>query len=150
MDRNQLFRDTITEGSLPQSILLVRTPVSERADEITSITGSGMEPMYSDGDRVFVEKCAEIAVGEIGIFEFPDAGRVIRYKTASGLHRINPECEDFVLNEQCGRVIGRVLGKITPDMLPTPEEEMQYYEAIKRFGERSSVEARGCRDDRPC
>ena len=58
------YFDTVKPGS----IWVRETPEAERADFAVTISGDSMEPTYSDGDIVLVEKCATLDIGEIGIF----------------------------------------------------------------------------------
>ena len=56
------------ETEAPEEILVKECSEAEEADYVIPITGDSMEPTYHDGDKVFVEKCDAIDVGEIGIF----------------------------------------------------------------------------------
>ena len=124
-------KKTTPEDTSYKQVVLKDCAFSDRADEIATITGSGMEPLYHDGDQIFIEYCNEIAVGEVGVFDLPDIGPVIRYKSAAGLCRLNPDADDKILSEEGGRVIGRVLGRVTPEMIPTDEERDLYFEALR-------------------
>ena len=129
--KNKVGKGTIPEGTSYKYVVLKNCDFSDHADEITTITGNGMEPLYHDGDKILIEYCDEIAVGEVGAFELPDIGLVIRYKSAAGLRRLNPDVDDKILSEEGGLVIGRVIGKVTPDMIPTDEERDLYLEALE-------------------
>lgn len=48
--------------------MVIESPEAEKADYAIHVSGDSMEPTYHDGDKVFVEKCGSIDVGEIGIF----------------------------------------------------------------------------------
>ena len=37
---------------------------------------------------------------------------------------MNPDCEDTVLDDRSALVYGKVLGRVTPDMIPAPEEQL--------------------------
>ncbi len=56
------------ENEIPEQILVIESPEAEKADYAIHVSGDSMEPTYHDGDKVFVEKCGSIDVGEIGIF----------------------------------------------------------------------------------
>ena len=56
------------ENETPEDIWVKETPETSEADYIIPITGDSMEPTFHDGDKVFVEKCSSVAVGDIGIF----------------------------------------------------------------------------------
>ena len=138
MGRKVVTNEMLRDKKAYTEMLIKKSQLSEQANAVFTIAGHGMEPMYRDGEQVFVQFCDKIAIGEVGIFEFPDIGPVIRYKAASGLHRINPDCEDTVLDDRSALVYGKVLGRVTPDMIPTPEEERLYhgYEKNRVNGDR--------------
>ncbi len=52
----------------PDELWVKECPEAEQADYVLSISGDSMEPTYHSGDKVFVEKCDSIEIGEIGIF----------------------------------------------------------------------------------
>ena len=56
------------ETETPEDIVVKECSEAENADYVIPITGDSMEPTYHDGDKVFVERCATVADGEIGIF----------------------------------------------------------------------------------
>ena len=58
-----LFDDIPTE-----TIEVPANDLSERADFVIGVNGDSMEPLYYDGDKVYVQKKDEIGIGEIGIF----------------------------------------------------------------------------------
>ena len=78
--------DKITDkkGTL-KAALLYRSAAVDESDEMMNIKGNGMEPLYSDGDRVLVKYCDTIAEGEVGAYDYPDMGLIIRYKGKDGL-----------------------------------------------------------------
>jgi phage repressor protein C with HTH and peptisase S24 domain len=96
---------------------LISNELTVRADGVATLDGNGLEPMYHDGDTVMIEMCDMLSAGEIGVFDFPDIGIAIRYKGKDALYRINPECEDRVKSDRNARVLARVIGRVTPDMI---------------------------------
>ena len=116
-------------------VLLYDSPEVQRADEICIVNGDSMEPQFHDGDLVLVEHSVELDNGDIGIFYVPGHGGVIKQKAYDRLHSLNPEFDDIFPYEDGARVVGRVLGRITKSMMPTPEEQALYREAEEIFAE---------------
>ena len=58
----------ILDSGLAEELLVPESLASEQADYVISVDGDSMEPTYHNGDKVFVEKCDSVAIGEIGIF----------------------------------------------------------------------------------
>lgn len=58
----------ILDSELAEELLVPESTEAEQADFVISVGGDSMEPTYHDGDKVFVEKCDAIDVGEVGIF----------------------------------------------------------------------------------
>ena len=56
------------ETETPDEIVVNECAEAEAADYVIPISGDSMEPTYHDGDKVFVEKCDSVEIGEIGIF----------------------------------------------------------------------------------
>lgn len=56
------------ETETPDEILVKECSEAEDADYVIPISGDSMEPTYHDGDKVFVEKCDSVEIGEVGIF----------------------------------------------------------------------------------
>ena len=56
------------DNEIPEQILVKECSEAEEADYVIPVSGDSMEPTYHDGDKVFVEKCSSVDVGEIGIF----------------------------------------------------------------------------------
>ena len=73
-----------------------------------------MEPTYHDGDKVFVEKCDSVDVGEVGIFVV-NGDVYIKELGNNCLISHNEEYKPIRIGENdsvycCGRVIGVVEG----------------------------------------
>lgn len=93
-----------------------------RADTIITVSGDSMLPTFRDGDDLLVEYTPEINPGEIGIFIVAGEGFVKEYQP-DGLHSHNARYKTIhPMPDDNFRCIGRVLGVVTEDMLPTPRE----------------------------
>jgi len=57
--------------------------------------------------------------------------RVNKQKAYDRLHSINQDYDDIFPYEEGATVIGRVLGKIEKDMIPSMEEQSLYLEALE-------------------
>ena len=111
-------------------VILYYDPLVAKADEIITVTGKSMEPKYLDQDRVLVEYCTELKVGDIGIFYVPGHGGVIKQKGHDRLHSLNPQFEDILPYEDGAQLIGYILGKVETEMIPDVEEANLYMEAL--------------------
>ena len=110
---------------------------SQAADEIVTVNGSSMEPMFHHGQDVFIEHTPEIQVGEIGLFVVNGEG-FIKEWAGDRLHSLNPEYDDILLCENDDiRCVGRVLGPVDKADYPTPEElaVLQELRREKAFGQ---------------
>ena len=92
--------------------MVEESAAAEAADYVIPITGDSMEPTYHGGDRVFVEKCESIEVGEIGIF-IVNGDAYIKELGDKCLISHNEKYRPIRLDENdsvycCGRVIGVV------------------------------------------
>lgn len=99
------------------------------ADEIITVCGQSMEPKFHNGDRVLVQYCTDLSYGDIGIFYVPGMGGVIKQVAHDRLHSLNPDFDDIFPYEDGAKIIGRVLGKITEDMIPDKDDQALYMEA---------------------
>ncbi len=113
-----------------EEVILYDSPMVSRADEIITVTGKSMEPLFDDGDRVLVEHCTDLRNGDVGIYYVPGMGGVIKQKAYDRLHSVNPDFDDIFPYEEGAVVVGRVLGKIEKEMLPGYEEQALYREAV--------------------
>lgn len=88
----------------------IEAPYMPGADFIIGVSGDSMEPTYSDGDLVYVQKDPEIQTGEIGIFAMNNEC-FIKEVGKDGLVSHNPAYAPIPGDEsiQC---VGRVLGKV--------------------------------------
>ena len=87
--------------------------VPKNAHYCARVSGSSMEPAYTDGDIVFVERLEDfVKEGEIGIFFLNGEGYMKRLG-ADELISLNPDYAPIPLHEHDDfRCQGRVLGKV--------------------------------------
>ncbi len=100
------------ESETPEQIFVKESSEAENADYVIPITGDSMESTYHDGDKVFVEKCNAVDVGEIGIFVV-NGDVYIKELGNKCLISHNEKYKPIRLGENdsvycCGRVIGIV------------------------------------------
>ena len=88
----------------------IEAPYMPGADFIIGVSGDSMEPTYSDGDLVYVEKRQIIHSGEIGIFMIHNEC-YIKEVTDEGLKSHNPKYE-LIPGDESIQCIGKVLGKV--------------------------------------
>ena len=70
---NFLDEDSFERVSFPES------QVPEGADFGVRVAGDSMEPVYHDGQIVWVQTCEHVRVGEVGIFLYDGAGYLKAY-----------------------------------------------------------------------
>ena len=86
-------------------------------DYILRISGDSMEPEFSDGDYIYVNKRDCVDFGEVGIF-VAEGSVYMKECTPSGLRSFNPAYKliRFYDDVRClGKVIGKVDGSISID-----------------------------------
>ena len=102
----------ILDSDLAEELLVPESAEAEQADFVISVGGDSMEPTYHDGDKVFVEKCNAIEVGEVGIFVV-NGDVYIKELGNNCLISHNEKYKSIRIGENdsvycCGRVIGIV------------------------------------------
>ena len=102
----------ILDSDLAEELLVPESAEAEQADFVISVGGDSMEPTYHDGDKVFVEKCDSIDIGEFGIFVV-NGDVYIKELGNKCLISHNEKYKPISLTENdsvycCGRVIGIV------------------------------------------
>ena len=106
----------------------------DRADSVFVVNGESMEPEYHDGDMVLVERipgAPDLQYGEVGAF-FVENEPYIKVFEKDGLHSLNPEYPPMLAeNYEAVYVIGRVIGTVDRDDIPTENEVKQYIELYK-------------------
>ena len=84
-----------------------------KADFLIRVAGDSMEPKFSDGDRVFVQRMDAIEAGEIGLFYF-DGDVYIKKLGQNELISLNAAYPPIPVKEFASfRCFGKVLGKCT-------------------------------------
>lgn len=105
-----------------EKVTVIADSETEQADEIITVCGSSMEPTFMDGDQVLVQHTKNLRFGEIGIFLVDNEGYIKEYQ-ADGLHSHNPAYRTMKIREdQTVRCLGRVIGKLKPEQIPTPQQ----------------------------
>lgn len=88
----------------------IEAPYMKGADFIIGVSGDSMEPTYSDGDLVYVEKRQILNTGDIGIFMINNEC-YIKEVGEDGLLSHNPKYDPIPGTESM-HCIGKVLGKV--------------------------------------
>lgn len=93
--------------------VLNQRDVPSGADEIVTIAGDSMEPLYREGTQVFVHWQPEVEQGEVAIVAIRDEGvtcKKLYYENNKVILRsINDLYEDRIISMEDIRVIGKVL-----------------------------------------
>ena len=102
----------ILDSDLAEDLFVPESAEAEQADYVISVSGDSMEPTYHDGDKVFVEKCDSVDIGEVGIFVV-NGDVYIKELGNKCLKSHNEKYKPIILTENdsiycCGRVIGIV------------------------------------------
>jgi len=90
-----------------QSLLLIKPP-PRGTSYVVPIAGNSMEPTFHDGDRLFVQACYSINVGEVGVF-LMDGQQWVKELGDGVLVSHNPKYDPRPMTEDI-RCQGRVLG----------------------------------------
>ena len=103
---------TFLDSDLPEDLFVPESAEAEQADFVISVCGDSMEPTYHDGDKVFVEKCNAVDIGEVGIFVV-NGDVYIKELGNQCLISHNEKYKPIRIGESdslycCGRVIGIV------------------------------------------
>ena len=112
-----------------EKMVLLADRDTERADEVITVCGQSMEPTFMDGEQVLVQHTKELREGEIGIFLVDNEGYIKEYRK-DGLHSHNPEYRTMTFHEgQTVRCLGRVIGKVKAEQIPSREQLNMIHEA---------------------
>ena len=114
-----------------EKMVLLADRDTERADEVITVCGRSMEPTFYDGEQVLVQHTKELREGEIGIFLVDNEGYIKEFRK-DGLHSHNPEYRTMTFREgQTVRCVGRVIGKLKEEQIPSREQMNMIAEAAK-------------------
>lgn len=91
----------------------IEAPYKEGADFIIGVSGDSMEPVYSNGDLVYVQKCQVVNTGDIGIF-MVNGECYIKKAGEEGLVSLNKKYP-LMPGTDTIQCIGKVLGKVIQD-----------------------------------
>lgn len=87
------------------------TPEARQADVVIPVSGHSMEPLFFDGDELYVREQPSVNIGEIGIFIMGEEGYVKR-AGEDRLISINPDYDDINTNGEPIVCFGKVIGKV--------------------------------------
>ena len=98
------------DSEFAEELLVPESDIAEQADFVISVGGDSMEPTFHNGDKVFVEKCDSVDIGEVGIFVV-NGDVYIKERSNNQLISHNKKYNPIVLTEHdsafcCGRVLG--------------------------------------------
>ena len=98
------------DSEFAEELLVPESDIAEQADFVISVGGDSMEPTFHNGDKVFVEKCDSVSIGEVGIF-IVNGDVYIKECGNNQLISHNKKYNPIVLTEHdsafcCGRVLG--------------------------------------------
>lgn len=91
----------------------IEAPYKEGADFIIGVSGDSMEPVYSNGDLVYVQKCQIVNTGDIGIF-MVNGECYIKKAGEEGLVSLNKKYP-LMPGTDTIQCVGKVLGKVIQD-----------------------------------
>lgn len=88
---------------------VIETPVSRKADFMLVVDGESMSPKFHDGDYVLVRQQPAVEQGQIGIFNIDGKGYIKKYDK-DYLISLNPNYDDINIVGKEPRCFGLVLG----------------------------------------
>lgn len=91
------------------TIDVIETSQSRKADFMLIVDGDSMSPKFSDGDYVLIRQQPAVDIGQIGIFNVDGKDYIKKYE-GDHLVSLNPKYEDISLKDKDFRCFGLVLG----------------------------------------
>lgn len=112
-----------------EPVYLYNTSEISGADSIFRVNGDSMEPEFSDGQEVLVQRLSnggELDFEEIGAFIVGNETYIKKYEK-DGLHSLNPDYSVMYFNDdESVYLIGRVLGVLDPSLYADPSDIEKY------------------------
>lgn len=109
-----------------EAVYIYDSPETARADSIFKVNGDSMEPEFSDGQEVLVQRNSRLNPGEIGAFIVGNETYIKKYET-DGLHSLNPDYPVMRFDDETSvYLIGKVIGILSPENYASPQDIEQY------------------------
>lgn len=106
----------------PQPFFVKKNRFNTEADTLIRVSGHSMEPVYHDGDMVYVKYTKDVENNDIVICTTAD-GAVIKRMYDNKLYSLNPQYPYGEKGEDDHvQVIGKVLGTVSADEIPDAED----------------------------
>lgn len=104
---------TLIDSDSFESIEVIETDESRKADFALTITGDSMSPKYNDGDVVLVRQQPAVNENDICIYIVNGDGYIKKFR-GDRLISLNPKYDDIMLTENdeykcCGLVLGKAV-----------------------------------------
>ena len=106
----------------PQPFFVKKNRFNAEADTLIRLSGHSMEPVYHDGDIVYVKYTTDVENNDIVICTTAD-GAVIKRMYENKLYSLNPQYPYGEKNDDDHvQVIGKVIGTVSADEIPDEED----------------------------
>ena len=106
----------------PQPFFVKKNRFNAEADTLIRVSGHSMEPVYHDGDIVYVKYTTDVESNDIVICTTAD-GAVIKRMYENKLYSLNPQYPYGEKNDDDHvQVIGKVIGTVSADEIPDEED----------------------------
>ena len=106
----------------PEPVFIKKNRFNTEADTLIRVSGHSMEPVYHDGDMVYVKYTNEAENNDIVICSTAD-GAVIKRMYNNKLYSLNPQYPYGEKSEDDHvQVVGKVLGTVSDDEVPDAED----------------------------
>lgn len=101
--------DELSDYEQWDSVAVVETPQSRKADFLLIVDGDSMTPLFNDGDYVLIRKQPAVDIGQIGIFAVDGNGYIKKFG-GDHLISLNENYDDISLRNREYTCFGLVLG----------------------------------------